>query len=374
MTAPVASMEPSAFRRWMWLEHHARHRNVWSSAYLLWIAGLLALAWYCAQRPSWLLPWGGLAIAELIALFMAPFAMFWRHDARQWQRLALPQAAMFDVTLVQHARRSAWLFAPLFVAVAMQRQGLGYLAVVVAAYAWVVGAAAAAVFAGGLLVANDRFETLAGAMVGEFRPPRVVWLGALPALVGGITMVGFIVASGRVLSQPLLFAASAITVLLAALLVLFARRAAMTQFSRVLAEVVALDRQSLAHVEIAPLSPIETLWCKLLRGVHAPLLRTTFLVLRRRYPLRGMWLAMGIAAVAMAPALGWNRWITSAIGFVVLASLDLARTAGGDVQLPRLLSALGIVGQARVARAAATALHLLLFCVAAAALIVSVGP
>lgn len=362
-----AGMSAASLRRWMALEHHARRRGVWSTSYLVWSVGLAALAWHCARNPSWLLPWGALAVAEIIALLMAPFAMFWRHDARLWQRLALPQAGMFDVTLTQHARRSAWLFAPLFVAVAVQRQGLGYLAVVVAAYAWVVGAAVAAVFAGGVLVASDKAEALAGAMVGEFRPPRVVWLGALPALVGGITMVGFIVASGHVLSQPLLFAASAITVLLAAWLVLVARRGAGRHFAHALAEVVALDRQTLAHVELTKTSPIERGWSKLWPAALQPHLRVVFAMLRRRYPLRGLWLALGVVAVFAAPWLGAPRLVMTAMALVVLAALDWQRINDPELRLPRLVNALGMADAARAARLAALALHLVVFGVFAAA-------
>lgn len=362
----VAMMSASAFRRWMRLEHHARRRGVWSWWLIAWVVGGGALAAYAARHTMWLVPWGALAIAIVGAVVAAPFAMFWRRDARIWQRLALPQRGMFDVALLHQTRRNAWLFAPVLLLAALQRQPVSPLIATLAAYIWVTGAGTAAVFLGGVLVASDKTHALIDTMAGEFRPPRVVWLGALPAVVGGVALAAVWLLAGDVARTPLLLGASS-TVLASIVLVLVARAASTQHFSRALTEVVALDRQSLAHLEIQPMSPIEALWCRLWPGAHQPLWRVTFMVLRRRYPMRGLWLAIGIGAVVAAPWLGWPRWAVAAVAGVVLAALDYARVRNRDVRLPRLAAVLGVARAARTAQLAALALHLVLFSLGAGA-------
>lgn len=362
MSAPtaMAAMSASALRRWMRLEHHARRRGVWSWWLIAWVVGGGALAAYAARHTIWLVPWGALAIAIVGAVVAAPFAMFWRRDARLWQRLALPQRGMFDVALLHLARRNAWLLAPVCVLAALQRQPTSPLIATLAAYVWVTGAGAGAVFLGGLMVASDKTRALVDTLAGEFRPPRVVWLGAMPAVVGGVAVAGVWLLAGGVARTSLLLGAAALG-LTAVILLLLARTASAVHFSRALTEVVALDRQSLAHVEIQPISPIEALWCRLWAGAALPLWRVTFLVLRRRYPMRGLWLAMGIGAVVAAPWLAWPRWVVAAVALVLLAALDVARVSNRDVALPRLATVLGVARAARGARLAALALHLALF-------------
>ena len=286
-------------------------------------------------------------IAAVIVVFCAvmigaPARLYWRHDAVLLSRLPIPGDAAFGVALVRSARVTAHalvvcapaliFFARLSTDAALRLAG--WLGAIACASALLLPAAA---LAGGVLVAAPRAVAVTLRKMGAPAPVRrTEMLGAIPGFAMSAVVITAIVCvpwlDGRAQTAfgPGWVVIGAIAAASIAAAVV-AWRASSRLLPDALREVVALDRQQLAHLEIHPPTPIERAAARLL-GARARLVHDKDArLMRRRYPLAFVAGAVGtiaswILAAARPDAL--VAWATAIAGAMALYAAALARRLG----------------------------------------------
>ncbi|MCE9580761.1 MAG: hypothetical protein K8W52_47045 [Deltaproteobacteria bacterium] len=286
--------------------------------------------------------WLALALLVHTAVMLgAPFRLFWRHDGALLARLPLPGGALFDVAAIRGARasvRAVIVCAPALIVFGLEDWAwaarhaalLGALALASA------GLVPATALAAGGLVASEKAQALGKSFGGEVQLSGTGWLGALP----GLAMSAVVIVA--ILCVPWLGGATATAIGpgwlvvaglggAAVIAVAMARAAAPAVMPHALREVVALDRQQLAHLEIHPPTGIERAVARLLgpgaRLVHGKDAR----LMRRRFPLAYVVGAVGTITLWIMAASrpeGLVVWSTAVAGALALYGVVLARRLG----------------------------------------------
>jgi len=344
-----------ALLRWGDLDD-ARRRTVspWLVAVLASAVLTALIAWRIDVDPlgasrAWL---AAVVVLMCAVMIGAPARLWWRHDAAIVSRLPIPGEALFTVALVRSIRVTlhavivcapSLVFFPREVAL---RDG-AWLGAFACASGFLVPAAA---LVGGTLVAIPPAVAMAARKAGMPVPGRrSEMLGAIPGFAMSATViVGFLCVpwlDGRAQTAigpgSIVVGAIAIVSIVAGVAAL---RAAPRLMPNALREVVALDRQQLAHLEIHPPTSLERLFARLLnpraRLVHAKDAR----LMRRRYPLAFVAGALGTIALwilAAARPDSLVAWATALAGAMSLYAAALARRLTRDpIERPVTISSL----------------------------------
>jgi hypothetical protein len=286
-------------------------------------------------------------IAAVIVVFCAvmigaPARLYWRHDSVLLSRLPIPGDAQLAVALVRSARVTAHALVVCAPALAFFARLSTDAALRMAAWLGAIACASAlllpaAALAGGVLVAAPRAVATAMRKLGAPAPVRrTEMLGAIPGfamsavVITAIVCVPWLDGRGETAFGPgwVVVGAVAGASIAAAVAAL---RASARVLPCALREVVALDRQQLAHLEIHPPTALERAAERLLgpraRLVHDKDAR----LVRRRYPLAFVAGALGtltswILAAARPDAL--VPWATAVAAAMALYAAALARRLG----------------------------------------------
>lgn len=275
----------------------------------------------------------GVAAGQILVVFGAPFRLFWRHDAALISRLAIPGRAMFAVGLVRSARAAgrvllasavaalAFALGPEGVAMALRHLAVAAVAALMAGLL----APALVLLAGGM-VASDKVQAALDSMGGEFHAPRTSWLGVLPgvnAAALGLMVMGAAAwargaAATTMVGPPAILLGAGAAVSIAAALWALARAGAVMPAA--MHEVVALDQERLAHVDLVAPSRMERLVARMLGDGAGAVLDKDARLLRRRYPIPFFAGAVGLIALvilgAVQPAdvLVWAAAVAAGVG------------------------------------------------------------
>ncbi|ACY14584.1 hypothetical protein [Haliangium ochraceum] len=282
--------------------------------------------------------------AQTLVICGAPFRLYWRHDAPVLGRLAIAGRALYAAGVVRSARAAGQMLVvtaaaalPLALAPAGPTLLARHLAVAVAGALLGALLAPAAALLAGVMVSSDKVEAALSGFGTELQGPRSSWLGVLPGVVGAgwillvLALGGWArgEAAGTVAGPPaLLLAVAAGASLVAALA---AYRRADASMAEALREVVALDRERLAHVDLVGPSPIErAIAARLGADGAAVVFGKDTRLLRRRFPIPfflGVVGLLALVAIAVWPpedALLWAALIAaglSAYGVVIARRL-----------------------------------------------------
>jgi hypothetical protein len=312
--------------------------------------------------------WLAAAVVVHVAVMLsAPTRLYWRHDAVILSRLPMPGGALFAVAVVRSLRTTAHaLVVCLPAALVLGRvswpwaaRHLGLLGALGAASALLVPAAA---LGGGALVAFGssapmttaaRRMGVAAAPAGAPAAHRTQWLGALPGFAMSAVVITTLVCVRWLDGAPTTafgpgWIVVAALAALSAAAALVAYRGAPRLLPAALREVVALDRQQLAHLEIHPPGPIERAAARLLgrraRLVHGKDAR----LMRRRYPLAFVAGAAGTLTLwilAAARPADLVPWATAVAGAMTLYAAALARRLSAPpIELARTIGGLPVAG------------------------------
>jgi hypothetical protein len=306
-------------------------------------------------------------LAQTAIMLGAPFRLFWRHDAALQARLPLPGGARFDVAVIRSARaavRAAVICAPALIVFAVEDAGwaarhAGVLGALVLAAAVLVPATALA--AGGL-VASDKAQALGKAFGGEVQLSGTGWLGALPGLaMSAVVIAAILCAPWLDRGAPTAIGPGWVVVgglgAVAVIALAAARGAAPAIMPHALREVVALDRQQLAHLEIHPPTALERVVARWLAPAASRVHGKDARLVRRRFPLAYVIGAIGTLTLwilaASRPA-ELIVWATAIAGALALYGVVLARRLPTPpIEQPVTLAALPITpGQARAGKRA----------------------
>jgi hypothetical protein len=364
-------------------------RSPWPIAAVLGAALAALVAWRLEIDPGGA---GRAWIAIVIVVFSAvmigaPARLYWRHDSTLLSRLPVPGGALFDVALVRSLRVTAHALvvcAPALVAFARvsgeaaARLG-GWLGALAAAAALLVPVAA---LGGGATVASGVTATLDKAGVPLSRGTEL--LGAIPAVAIAAVVVIAIAcvpwlegADATALGPGWLVVAGVATVSVAA--AALARGAAAAALPGIVRQVLALDRQQLAHLEIHPPTAIERAAARLLgpraRLVHGKDAR----LVRRRYPLAFVAGAVGTLTLwilAAARPGSVVAWAIAVVGAMALYAASLARRlTEPPIERPVTLTALPVTAaDARAAKRAWYATWLAVYVGLGAAAVIARAP
>lgn len=312
------------------------------------------------------------AVGQTLVVFGAPFRLYWRHDAPMLSRLAVGGRALFAVALVRSGRAAGRAFllsalgALVFVAVpGGAALALRHLAVIAAAALMAGLLAPAMALAAGAMVSSDKVQAALDSFGGEFRGPRTSWLGVLPGVTG--TAVALVILSAApwargeaettMIGAPALLLGGAVLVAIAAAAWALARAGDIMAVA--LREVVALDQERLAHVDLVTPSLIERLVAgRLLGGADRAgvVFDKDARLLRRRYPIPFF---LGVVGLATLVVVGWTQpadalmWAaTIAAGLGVYGAVMARRLVSPPTEHPRFLRSLPAgVGALRAKRA-----------------------
>ena len=288
------------------------------------------------------------AAGQTLVVFGAPFRLYWRHDAPMLSRLAVGGRALFAVALVRSLRAAgrAFLLSALGALVFVAVSGGGVLALrhlaVAAAAAIMAGllAPAMALAAGGA-VSSDKIQAALDSFGGEFRGPRTSWLGVLPGVTG--TAVALVILGAapwaRGEAEVTLIGSPALLLGMAVLISAAAAAWALARAGEVMAvalrEVVALDQERLAHVDLVTPSAIERLVARrVLRGPDGAgvVFDKDARLLRRRFPIPFF---LGVVGLASLVIVGWTQ---PADALMWAAAIAAGLGAYGAVMARRLVS------------------------------------
>lgn len=331
------------------------------------------------------------AAGQILVVFGAPFRLFWRHDAALISRLAIPGRSVFAVGLVRSLRAAGrvllasalgalgFALAPEGVALALRHLAV---AGVVALMAGLLAPALA--LAAGAMVASDKVQAALSNMGGEFQAPRTSWLGVLPgvnAAALGLVVMGAAGwargdAAATIVGPAWTLLGGAAAVSIAAGLWALGRAGAVMPAA--MHEVVALDQERLAHVELVGPSRLERLVIGALGSGAGAVFDKDARLLRRRYPIPFFVGAVGFIALIVlgaaqpADVLVWAAAIATGVGAygVVMAW----RTMSPPTEHLRLLRALPVERGAIRAKRARVVLWVAAYLVPGAAVVVWRGP
>ncbi|WP_428264861.1 hypothetical protein [Haliangium sp.] len=327
----------------------------------------------------------GVAAAHTLVVFGAPFRMFWRHDAAMIARLSISGRAVFTVALIRSVRASARVLlasmpgalalalapaaafaadpalAPAGFDIALRHFALAGAAALISGLL----APAVALLAGGL-VASEQVQATLDSLGGEFHAPKTSWLGVLPGLTGTALALLFMAAAAWARGGAVSTAAGDPWVLLAlaaggsvaALLMALGRAEAVMPGA--LREVVALDRERLAHVDLVEPTAIDRAVMGRLGGAHsgaAAVFGKDARLTRRRYPIpyfvgfAGLATMLLLAGFRPEDLVMWSATVAAGLG--VYGAVMARRLLTPPTEHLRFLRSLpvGHAGAARAKRA-----------------------
>lgn len=317
------------------------------------------------------------AAGQTLVVFGAPFRLYWRHDAPMLSRLAVGGRALFAVALVRSLRAAGRAFLPsalgalVFVTVSgASADGAGlalrHLAVAAAAAIMAGLLAPAMALAAGGAVSSDKIQAALDSFGGEFRGPRTSWLGVLPGVTG--TAVALVIlgaapwargeAETTIVGSPALLLGGAVLGSIVAAAWALARAGEIMAVA--LREVVALDQERLAHVDLVTPSAIERLVARRVLGGPdgaGVVFDKDARLLRRRFPIPFF---LGVVGLASLGVVGWTQpadalmWAAAiAAGLGVYGAVMARRLVSPPTEHARFLRSLpvGIRGALRAKRA-----------------------
>ncbi|HWN67681.1 MAG TPA: hypothetical protein VNM90_08570 [Haliangium sp.] len=314
-----------------------------------------------------------IAAGNTLVVFGTPFRLYWRHDAPLLGRLSIPGRSLFAVALVRSLRAAGRVLlvgVPGALALGAvpalgQDLALRHLAVAGACALMAGLLAPAMALLAGAMVASDKVQAALDSFGGEMRGPRTSWLGALPGVTATVVALVALGAApwargetaSTIVGPPaMLLGASALLSVIAALWALRRSDAVMAEALR---EVVALDQERLAHVDLVGPSRIEALVARrwLGGGAAGAVFEKDARLLRRRYPLPFFFGTVGLISLVLvgwrapADALLWAAAIAAGLG--VYGAAMARRLVSPPTEHPRLLRSLpvGVAGAARAKRA-----------------------
>jgi hypothetical protein len=325
-----------------------------------------------------------IATANVVVVFGTLYRMYWRTDSALLGRLPIPGGVLFRLALARSLRAAGLALLPALAApvAILAFGGLDIalrLGIVAAASALVAGLLApAACLAAGGLVASDKAQAVLDSFGGEFRPPKVSWLGTLPGLVATAVALLGIIAAPWVRLERELTAAPLVLCVVAGVASIAAIAWALGAADRVLIlaqrEIAALDQERLAHIDRSRAGPLERVWAVVFAGDSA---RAVYdkdaALMRRRYPAPYFVAFVGVGLAWIFAATGEHGTAVAAVFSLAAYSLVMARRlVVPPVEHPRLLRSLPLArGAAARAKRAAVLLRSLFWCgVSGAALVV----
>jgi hypothetical protein len=336
-----------------------------------------------------------IAAGNILVVFGTPFRLYWRPDAPLLGRLSVPGRSLFAVALVRCLRaagRALLVCVPgALVLVAVPDLGqdlaLRHLAVAGASALMAGLLAPAAALLAGAMVASDKVQAALDSFGGELRGPRTSWLGVLPGVTGaavGLLAMGAAPwargeTASTIVGPPAVLLGTA--ALVSAIAALWALRRSEELMAAALREVVALDQERLAHVDLVGPSRIERLVAGSVLGGGAAgaVFDKDARLLRRRFPLPFFFGTVGLVSLVIvgwrAPedALMWAAAIAAGLG--VYGAVMARRLVNPPTEHPRFLRSLpvGVQGAARAKRAR-VALWVACYVVPGAAVVVARSP
>lgn len=315
-----------------------------------------------------------IAGGNTLVVFGTPFRLYWRHDAPLLGRLSIPGRSLFAVGLVRSLRAAGRVLlvsvpgalALLAVPAVGQEMALRHLAVAVASALMAGLLAPATALLAGAMVASDKVQAALDSFGGELRGPRTSWLGVLPGVTAtAVALVALGAApwargetASTIVGPPaMLLGAAALVSVIAAL---WALRRSEVVMADALREVVALDQERLAHVDLVGPSRIERLVAeRVLAGPDGAgaVFEKDARLLRRRFPLPFFFGTVGLVSLvivgwrAPADALMWAAAIAAGLG--VYGAVMAQRLVSPPTEHPRFLRSLpvGVAGAVRAKRA-----------------------
>lgn len=349
------------------------------------LGGQLDLASLHGAARLWL---AAVIAATALAIFGAPFRMYWRRDSALLARLPIRGSALFYVALWRSVRvASIALCAPAIACAGFALAGhaeiaVRHLALVCMAWSGAALLGPAAALLAGAVVASDRVEALLESVGGELAAPKTGWLGILPGLAATLVVLALIAAADWALGDPRTALGAPIVVLvppaaLALVAISWALRAADRVMLDAVREVSALDQVRLAHIERTRLSPLESLTSRLL-GARARLVFSKDARLaRRRYPLPYFLSSVGVLALWILAGVRPGDVVTWAVVIVafnlIYAGVMARRRTVEPIEHRRFIRTLAIGdGDYRAGKWVQTALWTLVFVVVGVAPLVIV--
>ncbi len=328
--------------------------------------------------------------AFAIAVFGAPFRLYWRRDSKLLASLPVPGTSLFALALWRSHRSALQVSLALLVALVpmgvfvdwqwalrhLLAVGIGFLGA-----AWLGPAAA---LGAGAIVASDKAQAMIASMGGEFQAPRTSWLGILPGLAATALTVALMacapwIAGGRPPGGSILMIAL-LALGVSAIALLWAWTRAASVIPAAVREVAALDQEILAHVERSTPSKIERAAIALLRSPRSRWVAVKdAALLRRRYPSPYFVIPCGIIAiwiVAASQPLSYLPWAGSFLGAILVYAILMARRAQSEpVEIPRLISTLAIRrGEVAGAKNLLSSLRIALIALTAGPLLIARAP
>ncbi len=361
---------------WSTLHDRRAHQRWWRSRYAIaTIAGGLIAAWvawraeggFVSASHAWL---AAAAVTFAIAFLRVPFHLYWRRDANLLAQLPIDGGPLFDAALLRCLRAAtATTFAALIGAAPIAFQSIDNAFELYAHHA--VVAVVLGISAGALIPA---VATWAAAIVaigqGHARVRQVralagiapeapgtghssALLGALPGFAGTVVIVGVVLVAPWLIGDTPVLPAPAILGTLGGLGVIslpLVRRTAKKVMGTILRDVSALDRQTLATLEIRKPTVIEHTIAVFLGSGALPYKKTARLV-RRRYPMAfalGALSFLVLVVVAIAQPDDPGPWLTATFAGAAAYGVVLGRRLGlPPIDLPRLSHTLPISNSAR---------------------------
>jgi|GEM_PF-1919418 len=302
--------------------------------------------------------WVGVAaVANVIAVFGAPFRMWWRADAAYVARLAIPGEALVSLGFARSRRTASAVFLPCALAalafgpLASWELALRHLALAGAGFAAVALLGPASAVFGGATVASDRAQAAVASVAGDVSPPKTTYLGLFPSLSAAGLFVAFL-ASGRWAATGIPgslgdgLAIPAAVVLASVLAAAVAVRLAPRVGNAAAREVAALDYERLAHIERTSASASERAAARLVGGDAALVADKDARLIRRRYPAPFFVLPLLVLGMWIAAATGPDEsptWVWLLLGSAGVYNAVLgARLGRAPTEHPRLLRTLAV--------------------------------
>jgi hypothetical protein len=306
-----------------------------------------------------------IAAGDVLVVFGTPFRLYWRHDAPLLGRLSIPGRSLFVVGLVRSLRAAGRVLVVCVPGVlgllAVPDIGMmlavRHLAVAVATACMAGLLAPAAGLLAGAMVASDKVHAALDSFGGELRGPRTSWLGFLPGVTAAAVALLVLASSSWVRGETAATVAGPAHVLLGTAVVLsvvaalWALRRADALMTGALREVVALDRERLAHVDLVTPSRIERLVAGWLAGPGGAgvVFDKDARLLRRRFPIPFFFGTVGLISLvivgwrASEDALIWAAAIAGGLG--VYGAVMARRLVSPPTEHPRFLRSLPVGGR-----------------------------
>ena len=272
--------------------------------------------------------------AQTAVIFGGPFRLFWRHDAAILSRLELPGHSLFQVGLVRSVRAAGRILVASLIAacafaldpdldIALRHLAIACSSAIIAGFL----GPATTLWAGSLVASNKLAATLNN-VSGEVNITPSTFLGMIPGTVGASLALFAIalapwargVAETTIVGAPLMLLSVATIVPVIA--IVYALRSADRYMPSALREVVALDRERLAHIDLVQPTAIDRLAMRTLLAGHdgaAIVFGKDARLTRRRYPIpffigvSGLVTLFILAATQPDDLVGWAAAVSAGV-------------------------------------------------------------